>query len=60
MDDVALGGDAACLGRMGTAGIELVVWLDVRGGAADESMVDGARVEEPRRERCRKVTFDLR
>jgi hypothetical protein len=60
VDDVALGGDTACLGRMGTAGIELVVWLDAREGAASESTVDGVRVEEPRRERCRKETFDLR
>lgn len=59
MDDVTLGGDASCLAKVGTGGIELVILLDPRGNAG-ESMVDGVRVEEPRRDRWRKVTLDLR
>ena len=56
MGDVAIGGDASCLATVGTEGVGLVVLL----GTAGRSMVEGARDEEPRRERCRKVTFDLR
>jgi len=44
---------------MGTVGRELVVLFDLRGGTAGKSVAGGARDEEVRRERFRKVALAL-